>query len=63
MMGQPIKGDADNVQNLTADVLNAYRSANYTGENIVVVGTGGVEHDSFVEQVNAAFGSLNKSSD
>jgi len=49
MMGQPIKGDADNVQNLTADVLNAYRSANYTGENIVVVGTGGVEHDSFVE--------------
>ena len=63
MMGQPIKGDADNVQNLTADILNAYRSANYTGENIVVVGTGGVDHDAFVEQVNAAFGSLNKTQD
>lgn len=49
MMGQPIKGDADNVQNLTADILNAYRSVNYTGENIVVVGTGGVDHDAFVE--------------
>jgi processing peptidase subunit beta len=58
MMGQPINGDADNVQNMTADVLNAYRSANYTGENIVVVGTGGVEHDAFVEQVNAAFGNI-----
>ena len=58
MMGQPIAGDADNVQNLTADMLNAYRSANYTGENIVVVGTGSVEHEAFVEQVNDAFGSI-----
>ena len=58
MMGQPIAGDADNVQNLTADILNAYRQANYTGENIVVVGTGSVEHDAFVDQVNSAFGSI-----
>ena len=58
MMGQPIAGDADNVQNLTADILNAYRSANYTGENIVIVGTGSVEHDAFVDQVSSAFGSI-----
>jgi processing peptidase subunit beta len=44
-------------------MLNAFRSANYTGENIVVVGTGGVDHDAFVEQVNAAFGSLNQQSE
>lgn len=62
MMGQPIAGDADNVQNLTADILNAYRAANYTGENIVIVGTGSVEHDSFVDQVNSAFGSIQQSS-
>jgi len=58
MMGQPIDGDADNLQNLTVDVLNAYRSANYTGENIVVVGTGGVDHDAFVQQIETAFGGL-----
>ena len=62
MMGQPIAGDADNVQNLTADILNAYRAANYTGENIVIVGTGGVEHEAFVEQVDKAFGSIQQSS-
>ena len=58
MMGQPIAGDGDNVQNLTADMLNAYRAANFTGENMVVVGTGSVEHDAFVDQVNEAFGSI-----
>lgn len=58
MMGQPIAGDADNVQNLSVDTLNAYRSANYTGENIVVVGTGNVEHDVFVDQVNNAFSGI-----
>lgn len=58
MMGQPIAGEPDQLQNLTVDILNAYRSANYTGENIVVVGTGCVEHDAFVKQVEAALGGL-----
>jgi processing peptidase subunit beta len=62
MMGQPIAGDADNVQNLTADILNAYRSANYTGEKMVIVGTGSVEHDAFVDLVGSAFGSIQQSS-
>lgn len=58
MMGQPIKGDADNVQNLTADILNEFRSKNYIGDKMVIVGTGAVEHDAFVEQVEAAFGGI-----
>lgn len=58
MMGQPRRGDPDNVQNITTDMLNAYRAANYKGENIVIVGTGAVEHDAFVDQVNEAFGSI-----
>ena len=62
MMGQPIRGDPDQLQNLTADTLQAYRAANYTGENIVVVGTGGVEHDALVDMVKGAFGSLAQSS-
>jgi predicted Zn-dependent peptidase len=48
-LGQPIRGDADRVQLLTPDVLHAYRSANYFGDNIVVVGTGAVSHDQFVD--------------
>lgn len=62
MMGQPIRGDPDMLQNLTSDTLQAYRAANYTGENVVVVGTGGVEHDALVDMVSGAFGSLPQSS-
>ena len=58
MMGQPVRGDPDNLQNINADMLQAYRAANYAGDKIVIVGTGGVDHDAFVEQVNAAFGSI-----
>eukprot|EP00806_Schmidingerella_arcuata_P000068 Macronucleus_1059.p1 GENE.Macronucleus_1059~~Macronucleus_1059.p1 ORF type:complete len:300 (+),score=128.30 Macronucleus_1059:1-900(+) len=63
MMGQPIRGDPDNLQNLNADMLAAFRAANYTGENIVVVGTGSVDHDAFVDQVNEAFGVIAKSAE
>jgi len=59
MMGQPTKGDPDQLQNLNADVLNEYRSANFFGDNIVIVGTGGIgDHDSFVDAVNQAFSSI-----
>ena len=60
MMGQPIRGDPDNLQNLTADMLQAYRAANYVGDNIVIVGTGAVDHDALAEQVNQAFAALPK---
>ena len=59
MMGQPTRGDPDQLQNLNADVLNEYRAANYFGDNIVIVGTGGIgNHDDFVDQVNQAFSSI-----
>ena len=63
MMGQPIRGDPDNLQNLSSDMLQAFRAANYTGENIVIVGTGAVDHDAFVDQVSEAFGALQQSTD
>jgi len=34
---------------------------NYFGDNLVVVGTGNVAHDEFVAQVDASFGSVQKS--
>lgn len=49
MLGQPIRGDPDQLQNLNAEVLDGYRAANFFGDNIVVVGTGGVSHESFVD--------------
>lgn len=48
MMGQPIKGDADQLSNLTTDDLQAYKAANYFGDNLVIVGTGNVNHEEFV---------------
>ena len=58
MMGQPKRGDPDNLQNLTADMLSSYRAAHYFGENMVIVGTGAVDHDAFVGQIEQAFGSI-----
>lgn len=51
MMGQPIKGDSDNLTNLTVDDLANYRAANLFGKNMVIVGTGNISHDDFVADV------------
>jgi processing peptidase subunit beta len=58
MMGQPIKGDRDYVSTIGVEHLRDYHTANYYGENIVVVATGDVSHDQIVDQVEQAFSSL-----
>jgi processing peptidase subunit beta len=60
MMGQPIRGDADNLSNLTTDDLRTYQATNYFGDNLVIVGTGNINHEEFVGQVNNAFHSVSK---
>jgi predicted Zn-dependent peptidase len=60
MMGQPIKGDADILSNLTVGDLQNYKAANYFGDNIVIVGTGNINHDEFVAEVNNSFQSVSK---
>lgn len=45
MLGQPIKGDADNLTNLSVDDLNTFKAANYFGDNLVIVGTGNIGHE------------------
>jgi processing peptidase subunit beta len=62
MLGQPKRGDADNLQNISVDMLNQYRSANFTGENMVVVGTGGIDHDALVDMVKEGFGGVQQTS-
>jgi processing peptidase subunit beta len=44
MMGQPILGDIDNIRQINRDMVVNFRTANYFGENIVIVGTGAVDH-------------------
>lgn len=44
MMGQPILGDIDNIRQINRDMVVDFHRTNYFGENIVIVGTGKVEH-------------------
>ena len=59
-IGQPKKGDRDNVQNLNSDMLREFYSANYYGDNTIVIGVGNINHDEFVQQVQDSFSSLHK---
>ena len=63
MLGQPIKGDRDLTHTLGADHLRAFRTANYFGDNVVVVATGDVSHDQVVDAAEQHFSSLPKSTD
>jgi processing peptidase subunit beta len=49
MMGQPILGDIDNIHHITRDMVVDFHRSNYFGENMVIVGTGNVNHDELVE--------------
>ena len=58
MIGQPILGDIDNIYNVTQDMIREYHANNYIGKNIVVVGTGGVNHKEFVDMVANEFSGM-----
>jgi predicted Zn-dependent peptidase len=57
-IGQPILGDIDNINNVTKEMIQQYHASHYTGENIIVVGTGNVNHKEFVDQVSKEFGKI-----
>jgi processing peptidase subunit beta len=59
-MSQPILGDIDNIYNVTQDMVKEFHSTHYVGKNLIIVGTGNVNHKEFVDQVAREFGSLNK---
>lgn len=56
MMGQPILGDRANIKAVTRDFVVNYHAANYFGENLVIVGAGGIKHEELVELANTHFG-------
>jgi mitochondrial-processing peptidase subunit beta len=60
MLGQPIKGDRDLTHTLTVNNLRDYHTANYFGDNMVIVATGDVSHESIVDAVEQHFANLPK---
>ena len=44
MMGQPILGDIDNIRCITRDMITDFYRRGYYGENLVIVGSGAIQH-------------------
>ncbi|WP_394690269.1 M16 family metallopeptidase [Hoeflea sp.] len=55
-IGRPILGTPDTVKSFTPDQIRNYLSRHYTGDRIVVVAAGAVDHDAFVKLVDERFG-------
>ena len=49
MMGAPILGDIENIYAVTRDMVVDFHNTNYFGKNMVLVGTGSVEHQMLVD--------------
>jgi len=56
--GRSILGSAESVASMSADQLRALHATRYVGTNLVIAGAGNVEHDLFVDRVEALFDSL-----
>lgn len=49
MMGQPVRGDRDNLRNLTLDQVREFHRNNYYGDNVVLAVVGDVDHQQIVD--------------
>lgn len=57
MIGKPILGRIENMQNITRNMIVDYHDKNYHGDNIYVIAVGDIpSHDNIVELVNKYFG-------
>ncbi len=57
-IGRPILGTPTTVKSFTPDQLRGYLKCHYTGDRIVVVAAGAVDHERFVKMVEDAFGDM-----
>ena len=62
MIGQPTRGDRDNLPNLTVEQVRQFHADNYHGDNIVVVASGSVDHQDLVDMVERSFSSVPRQS-
>ena len=61
-LGRTILGPKDNILSIKKDDLSSYIKTNYTADRMVLVGTGGVEHNELVQLAEKHFSSLPVSS-
>jgi processing peptidase subunit beta len=62
-LGKTILGPRENILGLQKDDLAGYIKQNYTADRMVLVGAGGVDHDSLVKLAEKEFGALKSSSE
>ena len=62
MMGQPILGDIDNIRQINRDMVVNFKAANYFGANMVIVGTGAVNHQQLVDLCEKHFATIQRTS-
>jgi predicted Zn-dependent peptidase len=55
-IGRPILGTPETVKAFTPEQVRAYLARHYTGDRIVVVAAGAVDHDTFVKLIDDSFG-------
>ena len=60
MMGQPILGSRENINNVTEDMIREFHANHYHGSNMVIVGTGNLDHKQLVDFSEKYFGTLPK---
>jgi len=56
MLGLPVLGAPSNVMNITRSMITDYHDKFYNGNNIIVVGTGNIDHYALKKYVNNTFG-------
>ena len=61
-MGRTILGPKQNILSIKRDDLSSYIKTNYTADRMVLVGTGGVDHEELVKLAEKHFSSLPVSS-
>lgn len=58
MMGRPILGEFENIQNITSEMVVDFHRRNYCGENISIIGTGAIRHQDLVDMAEQHFAQL-----
>ncbi|KAK0244472.1 Metalloenzyme, LuxS/M16 peptidase-like protein [Armillaria nabsnona] len=61
-LGRTILGPKGNILSINRDDLSSYIKTNYTADRMVLVGTGGIEHEALVKLAEKHFASLPVSS-
>jgi predicted Zn-dependent peptidase len=49
MMGLPILGIIENIYKISRDMIVEFHNRMYYGENLIIVGTGNIEHQQLVD--------------